>query len=146
MDENRPAYEFKGGRRVLAFPTIRPFQQTRLNYVIEANLAPGYVMTTDLLARHGVDSDFASDTEGMLFQQGEAARAAGQAEGEARGRAEGEARGRALDVVAVLETRGLTVTDAQRQQILSCTDLDQLGRWLRRAVLAASADEVTAQP
>jgi hypothetical protein len=69
-----------------------------------------------------------------------------EAQGRARGLAEGEARARALDIVAILETRGLTVTEAQRQQILGCTDLDQLDRWLRRAVLAVSADEVTAQP
>jgi hypothetical protein len=53
---------------------------------------------------------------------------------------------RALSVVAILETRGLSVTETQRQRILSCTDLDQLSRWLRRAVLAASADDVTAEP
>jgi len=32
------------------------------------------------------------------------------------------------------------------QEILSCQDLDRLSRWLRRAVLASSAGEVTSEP
>ncbi|MEA2600561.1 MAG: hypothetical protein QOF89_1553 [Acidobacteriota bacterium] len=244
--------EIIGGRRVVAFPAHPPhaLRHTRLDYVIEANVVPGYSAATDLLTRHDLDSDFASDTcvvkdgvdpetgarylEEIAFEvvseqdvrdvsekalrmhrrgvrrvfaifvkggkvcewcpetQGWRAlppssqledpclvaplpvpalldaaaadaavaraliakdnpeirqeKAAAEAQGRARGLAEGAAGARALDVVAILETRGLIVTEAQRQRILSCTDLDQLSLWLRRAVLAASADEITAEP
>ena len=60
--------------------------------------------------------------------------------------AEAEARGRAESVLVVLEARGIAVTDEQRQEILGCRDLDRLNGWLRRAALAASADELMAEP
>jgi hypothetical protein len=41
------------------------------------------------------------------------------------------------------EVRGVPVSEAQREEILRCSDLDRLGRWLRRAALASSADELT---
>jgi len=50
---------------------------------------------------------------------------------------------KAEDILAVLEARGLAVSEPQRQEILRCQDLDRLGRWLRRAALAATAGEVT---
>jgi hypothetical protein len=65
-------------------------------------------------------------------------------ERESAARREGEARGRAEDVLQILETRGLPVSEPQRQEILRCRDLDRLARWLRRAVLATTADEVVA--
>lgn len=60
--------------------------------------------------------------------------------------AEAEAKGRAESVLVVLEARGIAVSDVQRQEILGCHDLGRLNRWLRRAVLAASADELMAEP
>jgi len=57
-----------------------------------------------------------------------------------------EARGRAKSILEILEARGIPVSEAQRQEILSCQDLDRLSRWLRRAVLASSAGEVTSEP
>ena len=56
--------EIVGGRRVIAFPAEEPHasQHLVLDYVVQAHLAPGYVGATDLLTRHDVDSDFASDT------------------------------------------------------------------------------------
>jgi hypothetical protein len=72
-----------------------------------------------------------------------------EAKGEARGRTEGRAAGQAEraadDVLDVLEMRGVAVSPAQRQEILNCRDLARLSRWLRRAVLASSADEVLAE-
>ena len=61
---------------------------------------------------------------------------------EARGKAEGKAEGEASAVLTVLDARGVHVPEAIRDQILACTDLDQLDAWLRRAVTAATADEV----
>jgi hypothetical protein len=34
------------------------------------------------------------------------------------------------------------VSEAVRERILACTDVDQLDIWIRRAVSATSADEV----
>lgn len=52
--------------------------------------------------------------------------------------ARGEASGRAADVLDVLDARGLDITDAQRQRVLGCSDLQTLARWLRRAVTVSS--------
>jgi hypothetical protein len=57
-----------------------------------------------------------------------------------------EARGTARAILGVLEARGIPMSEAQRQEILGCQDLDRLGRWLRRAALASSAGEVTSEP
>ncbi len=62
---------------------------------------------------------------------------------DARGRALGEALGEGRAVLTVLDARGVPVPDAIREQILTCTDLTQLDTWLRRAVTATTADDVT---
>jgi hypothetical protein len=48
---------------VVASPAKRPHatQHSRLDYVLEAHVAPGYEAATDLLTRFSVDSDFATD-------------------------------------------------------------------------------------
>jgi putative restriction endonuclease len=53
---------------------------------------------------------------------------------------------RAEDVLEILDARRVAVSEAQRREILGCRDLARLGRWLRRAALASSADEVTSEP
>jgi ClpX C4-type zinc finger len=54
----------------------------------------------------------------------------------------GKARGVARAVLVVLDTRGVAVPEAIREQILACADLTQLDTLLRRAVTATTADEV----
>jgi predicted transposase YdaD len=54
--------------------------------------------------------------------------------GEAMGIAKGEAMGIAKTIISVLEARGLTVTESQRQRVLDCTDVAQLNRWVDRSV------------
>src|SRR5436309_6022370 len=54
-----------------------------------------------------------------------------------------EARGIATSVLQVLRTRGVAVSDAQQQEILTCRDLDRLRRWLDRALLNSSAEDLT---
>jgi hypothetical protein len=61
------------------------------------------------------------------------------AKGKAEGKAEGEAKGKALSVIAILEARGLSVPREVRERIVACRDLSTLGRWLARAVTAATA-------
>ena len=58
---------------------------------------------------------------------------------EARGLAEREARASA--VLAILRARGLEVSEKQRAQIQSCSDLTTLAQWLERAVTAQSVEE-----
>src|SRR3954471_3623634 len=55
--------EIIGGRRVVAFPAAAPHadQHGQLNYVLRAQIAPGYVAAVDLLTRVDQKSDFASD-------------------------------------------------------------------------------------
>jgi hypothetical protein len=64
------------------------------------------------------------------------------AENQAVGEARGEARGEGRAVLTVLDARGVEVPAAVRERILACTDLAQLDVWLRRAVTAATADDV----
>lgn len=58
------------------------------------------------------------------------------------GRAEGKAEGKAEAVLAVLNRRGVAVSDQERQRILTCTDLAVLERWLDTAVTANDVREV----
>jgi 3-methyladenine DNA glycosylase AlkC len=47
--------------------------------------------------------------------------------------------GEAEAVLTILDARGIAVPDEIRANIAKCTDLDQLGRWIRRA---ATADKI----
>ncbi|MBF6349701.1 hypothetical protein IU448_11820 [Nocardia flavorosea] len=64
------------------------------------------------------------------------------AEGRAQFRAKGEAEGRAISILTVLDARGIEVPDQVRATITSCDDLDQLQKWLRRALEINRADEL----
>jgi hypothetical protein len=72
--------------------------------------------------------------------------AEGLAEGEAKGEAKGKAEAKADSVLTVLDARGLTVTDRLREMITTCTDLDQLDAWLRRAATVSTAEHIFSQP
>jgi predicted transposase YdaD len=74
----------------------------------------------------------------------EEGRREGRAEGEAKGRAEGEAKGKAQAILAVLEARGLAITDAQRAAVVGCTDVEQLERWVRQAATVKTAEALFA--
>ncbi|MBP2049585.1 hypothetical protein J2Z21_002516 [Streptomyces griseochromogenes] len=45
-------------------------------------------------------------------------------------------------VLRILEWRGIPVTDAVREQVEACTDLDRLEAWAQRAVHATDAAEL----
>jgi predicted transposase YdaD len=60
-------------------------------------------------------------------------------------RAEGEARGKAEDILVVFEQRGIEVDDKSRELIESCTDLDTLNGWFRRAFKAGQASDLFAE-
>jgi hypothetical protein len=59
-----------------------------------------------------------------------------------KGREEGREKARAEDILRVLRVRGIDVSDAVRERVGSCDDLDVLGTWLDRAVTVGSADEL----
>jgi hypothetical protein len=227
--------EIIGGRRVVAFPANPPHatQQTRMDYVLQAHVAPGYQAATDLLTRHDEESDFASDAciykdgvdpatgaryleeiafevvseqnEGWVTEKARRMHRRGvrriftvwvkthrvcewsPKSGswrllEAGARIEDSCLVAPLDVAALLdaakadyavvealaakgspairereatavanallrllEARGIPFSEAQRQGILRCQDLDQLDRWLLRAALASSAGELATE-
>jgi hypothetical protein len=59
-----------------------------------------------------------------------------------KGQAEGKATGKAEGILAVLAAREVPVSDAIRERILSCSDIDTLDAWIRRAAVASTAAAV----
>ncbi|WP_194820074.1 hypothetical protein [Nocardia sp. XZ_19_385] len=57
-------------------------------------------------------------------------------------REQGRVESRAEDVLLVLDERGIEVLDELRTEISTCTDVQKLKTWLRRAVTASSADDL----
>ena len=58
-----------------------------------------------------------------------------------RGRAESKADA----VLSFLEARSMPVSDSQRSRIESCTDLETLDRWIRRAATITFVEELFEQ-
>ncbi|WP_030868990.1 hypothetical protein [Streptomyces sp. NRRL S-37] len=58
--------------------------------------------------------------------------------------ADGEARGEAKAVLRVLGARGVEVSDAVRERVMACVNLDVLEGWLDRSLTVASAEELFA--
>ena len=78
-----------------------------------------------------------------IFKKGqEEGKAEGEAKGKAEGEAKGKAEGKAEGILAVLAARGIPVSDTIRGRILSCTDIDTLDVWIRRAAVASTAAAV----
>jgi hypothetical protein len=69
----------------------------------------------------------------------------GKAEGKAEGEARGEAKGRAESILAILAARAIPVPGDVRRRIVACADIETLDRYIARAVVAASAEEVVAE-
>ncbi len=64
------------------------------------------------------------------------------AQGRAEGKAEGKAEGRADALLQLLAVRGVSLSDAQRADVLACRDVTTLERWFERAVTARTIDDV----
>ncbi|MBK6692811.1 MAG: hypothetical protein IPG50_11460 [Myxococcales bacterium] len=60
-------------------------------------------------------------------------------------RAEGRQEGRVGALLAILEARGLSVSEAEQEAIAACTDATLLTRWIRKAATAATVAEVFAE-
>jgi len=61
-----------------------------------------------------------------------------------QGKAEGKAEGKVEALIEILKRRGMAVTDEQQGQIVACTDLPTLDRWLSRAFSVTAVDELFA--
>jgi hypothetical protein len=66
----------------------------------------------------------------------------GLIEGERKGRIEGEAQA----LLTMLAARGIPVSDAARERIIGCEQLDVIEGWIRRALTVSAADELFAAP
>jgi hypothetical protein len=62
-----------------------------------------------------------------------------------QGEAEGEVKGETKALLKLLDKRGLTLTDEQREKIGDCTETAQLDLWFDRAITASSTAEVFAE-
>ena len=77
-----------------------------------------------------------------MYKTWEDAKAEGIAKGIAEGIAKGSTEAQAKAVLTVLEVRGIPVSAAARKRILGEKALKRLERWLRKAIVATSLDEV----
>ena len=82
----------------------------------------------DLAASLGPDAEEAYVTTAELLR----------AEGEARGMA----RGKAEDILVIFEQRGIDIDERSCELIGSCTDLDTLNGWFRRAFKVDKASDL----
>lgn len=65
-----------------------------------------------------------------------------KARARAEGRAEGLIEGQITALLIFLDERRIAVTDAERERITSCVDVDLLREWYRCAVVNGSMDDV----
>lgn len=69
----------------------------------------------------------------------------GKLEGKLEGKAEGQRAMAAAAVFDVLEARKLAIGEPARERVSACKDLEQLRRWLRRAAVVTSAEQLFEQ-
>ena len=81
-----------------------------------------------------------------MYKTWEESRAEARTEGRTEGRTEASIKTSADAVLTVLRVRDIPVPDAALQRILAQTDLDQLQRWLEKAVIASSIADVIGDP
>ncbi|MEU6506816.1 hypothetical protein [Streptomyces sp. NPDC046942] len=80
----------------------------------------------------------------LAEQVREEGREEGREQGLERGLEQGRIEDRRQMVLRILEWRGITVPDSVRERVGTCTDLDQLEAWAKRAVHATDAAELFA--
>ncbi len=108
---------------------------------VPADLPPGPHRQAVELANEATFSQVEMDAYRKVMDEIQQARDYGAAQ-RAEGEAEGEARGKASAILAVLAARGIAVSPEAQEQILTCRDGDALDRWIARAAIAPSAEEV----
>lgn len=149
--------EAKANMALTAFSAITHGRSKRVNAILDAmahalgEAEPDVLNYYDELLEIGLDGspaqaiwrDLMSTSSyfpgrGTLVEQN-------QLIGEARGEVRGEAKGRAADVVRMLERRGIALSEAERERVLTCQDLDTLGVWFDRAFDVETTDELFAE-
>jgi hypothetical protein len=135
----------KGRRRVCEWSaesgSWRPLEEgSRIEDPCLATPLPVKALLDAALVRRAVVQALESQGEPAIQEL----KAAAKAEGKAEGKVEGKAEGIAESILKILGARGVAVSSAQREEILGCTDMERLDRWLLRAGVATSADEVMA--
>lgn len=95
-----------------------------LRFVAEAEGCPGKLMDT-------IISEARLMTESALYLRILS-----------RGETNGKTEAKAESVLAVLDARGISVSDTVRARVLGCTDLATLDLWIRRAAVASTAAAV----
>ena len=58
------------------------------------------------------------------------------------GREQGLEQGKAEYLIKIIDARRIAMTDQERQQVTSCTDLTQLDQWFDRALTATTAADI----
>jgi hypothetical protein len=64
--------------------------------------------------------------------------------GREEGQEEGQVKARAEDILRILDRRGVELTDGERDRIVRCTDLAELGLWFDRVLDVDNADDLFA--
>lgn len=152
VTEKAEAMHQRGVRRIFAiavegprvcewFPENGSWRVLGSGYVIEDRCLVKPLAIEALLDAGSADNAVAE----ALIAKGNPVLRKREAEASAKGEARRKTEGKAESILAILTARGIAVSPAQRQEILSCRDLDRLNRWLERAALASSADEITAE-
>ena len=109
--------------------------------------APG-VLQLPVPVRALYDRSAAHETtlRNLLARKGYASLDAIRNEGRDEGRDEGSLNTARANLRVVLAARNLPLTEAQRERIETCTELDTLTGWLRQAALATTTHEVFDPP
>ncbi len=129
----RGAVQAQAVRQLLEMPEREPLRDGTLRLLVawQQSLPPPGQQSEE-------ERELAMNWEQVYERWERKVMAKGMAEGMAEGMAKGKAEGKAEAVLAVLEGRGLTMTAAQRKQVLSCSDNGLLDAWLRAAGTAPS--------
>lgn len=135
------------GREPIAVPIGRVLRQCLDEAPDDVGLCYWDAFTASLTPRNRKELDMLNVHNWVPRSDwGKEAFAKGLAEGEARGILLGEAKARAKDVLMLLDERRFSLEPKLRRRVSRCTDLDQLERWLRKAVTAPSLDAIFSEP
>jgi post-segregation antitoxin (ccd killing protein) len=97
----------------------------------------GYEYQSDFAKRYVAQGRTEGRTEGLVD---------GLTQGLAQGLTQGRTEEAARNLLTVLRVRGLAVSDAVREHILTQNDPERLERWLEKAAVAASVNAVIDEP
>lgn len=133
-----------GPRRVEVY---EPGKKRRTVHPGHRLTAPG-VLKNPVLVEALYDRDEAerATLTNLLQRRGYEDLAAVLDRGRDEGRDEGRVEGRAASVIAVLEAREIRIPKAASRQILQCSDVVQLDRWIRRAATVSRAADLFDAP